>query len=162
MLVFIEITAREWRLIGQEQDGSQILTWMTLNNNKEVMNIGVYTNSTKTLTVLHTFQEKLNIIQASVNSTHSLLIYVVKVLSKEEEESKEALYCPYLISLLPDKVSAPEEIEESSTRQIMVQYVYGKSNKYSPGIRNDRFLLFKHLECKYCFNFTKVTLSYFH
>lgn len=122
---------------------------MTLKNDKEVMNIGVYTNSTKTLTVLHTFQEKLNIIQASVNSTYSLLIYVVKVLPKEEEESKEALYCPYLISLLPDKIRAPEEIEEGSTRQIMVQYIYGKSNKYSPGIRNDRFLLFKHLECKY-------------
>ncbi|CAK1601618.1 unnamed protein product [Parnassius mnemosyne] len=141
-----EITAREWRLIGQEQDGSQVFTWVSKKNEREVMNIGVYANSTKTLNVLHTFDEKLNIIQASVNSTHSLLIYVVKILPKEDDNIKEALYCPYLISLLPDKISVPEEIEESSNRQIMVQYIYGKSNKYSPGIRNDRFLLFKHLE----------------
>ncbi|CAH2049918.1 unnamed protein product, partial [Iphiclides podalirius] len=141
-----EITAREWRLLGQEQDGTQVLSWVSVKNNKEVMNIGVYTNSTKTLSILYTFEEKINIIQASVNSTQSLLIYVVKILPKEDEESQESLYCPYLISLLPDKISEPEEIEECSTRQIMLQYIYGKSNKYSPGIRNDRFLLFKHLE----------------
>lgn len=115
------------------------------------MNIGVYTNNTKILTTLHTFDEKFNIIQASVNSTRSLLIYVVKILPKEGDDIQEALYCPYLISLLPDKTSEPEVVEEGSTRQIMVQYIYGKSKKYSPGIRNDRFLLFKHLECK-CFN----------
>ncbi|XP_045538290.1 protein pigeon [Papilio machaon] len=142
-----EVTAREWRLIGQEQDGSQVFTWVSNRNDKEVMNIGVYTNNTKTLTTLHTFEEKLNIIQASVNSTRSLLIYVIKILPKEGDDIQEALYCPYLISLLPDKSSEPEEVEEGSTRQIMVQYIYGKSKKYSPGIRNDRFLLFKHLEC---------------
>ncbi|XP_068626297.1 protein pigeon [Battus philenor] len=142
-----EVTAREWRLIGQEQDGSQLFSWVSKKTDEEVMNIGVYNNNTKSLTVLHTFEEKLNIIQASVNSTHSLLIYVVKILPKDDGEVKEALYCPYLISLLPDKISEPEEVEESSTKQIMVQYIYGKSNKYSPGIRNDRFLLFKHLEC---------------
>lgn len=112
------------------------------------MNIGVYTNKTKTLEILHMFDEKLNIIQASVNSSHSLLVYVVKVVPTEECTVKEATYCPFLISLLPDKVNTPEEVEEGSTKQIMLQFVYGKSNKYSPGIRNDRFLLFKHLECK--------------
>ncbi|XP_041975765.1 protein pigeon [Aricia agestis] len=141
-----EVTAREWRLVGQEQDGSQLLTWISTQDGKDIMNIGVYTNKTKTLSTLYTYEEKLNIIQASVNSTHSLLAYVVKVLPSEESEVKEALYCPFLICLLPDKVSEPEVVEEGSTKQIMLQYVYGKSNKYSPGIRNDRFLLFKHLE----------------
>lgn len=143
------MTAREWRLLGQEQDGSQLLTWVSDESGKQVLNIGVYTNRTKTLATLHTFEEKLNIIQASVNVTRSLLVYVVKKLPVEASEvSAEPLYCPFLICLLPDKKSGPEEIEEGSTKQIMVQYVYGKSNKYSPGIRNDRFLLFKHLECK--------------
>ncbi|XP_063829599.1 protein pigeon [Ostrinia nubilalis] len=143
-----EVTAHEWRLLGQEQDGSQVLTWISKDNHdKEVLNIGVYTNKTKTLSVLHMFDEKLNIVQASVNATRSLLVYVVKLLPEDDNDIKEPLYCPYLICLLNEKDRVPVEVEESSTKQIMVQYVYGKSNKYSPGIRNDRFLLFKHLEC---------------
>lgn len=114
------------------------------------MNIGVYSNKTKSLSTLYTFEKKLNIIQASVNSTHSLLVYVEKILATDE--SKEALYHPYIVSLLPDKIGIPEAVEEASTKQIMLQFVYGKSNKYSPGIRNDRFLLFKHLECMYIYN----------
>ncbi|KAI5634029.1 protein pigeon [Phthorimaea operculella] len=141
-----EVTAREWRLLGQEQDGSQLLSWISTKESKEVLNIGIYTNKTKTLTTLHTFNEKLNIIQASVNSTHSLLIYVVKKLKNSEGEDIDPLYCPFLLCLLPDKENVPTEVEEGSTKQIMLQYVYGKSNKYSPGIRNDRFLLLKHLE----------------
>ncbi|CAG9796907.1 unnamed protein product [Diatraea saccharalis] len=143
-----DITAREWRLVGQEQDGSQMLTWKsTHKNGDDVLNLGIYTNKTKTLTTLHTFSENLNIIQASVNSTHSLLVYVVKELPTEENDVTEPLYCPYLICLLEEQDKTPVEVEEKSKKQIMVQYVYGKSNKYSPGIRNDRFLLFKHLEC---------------
>uniref|UniRef100_A0A1E1WFP9 Dipeptidylpeptidase IV N-terminal domain-containing protein n=1 Tax=Pectinophora gossypiella TaxID=13191 RepID=A0A1E1WFP9_PECGO len=147
-----EVTAREWRLLGQEQDGSQILSWVATKENKDVLNIGVYTNKTKVLITLHTFQEKLNIIQASVNATHTLLVYVVKQLPTDENEEKEPIYHPYLVCLLPDKENTPVEVEEGSTKQIMLQYVYGKSNKYSPGIRNDRFLLFKHLECKLLVN----------
>lgn len=113
-----------------------------------MLNIGAYTNKTKTLTTLYSFNEKLNIIQASVNATHTLIVYVVKLLPDEDCETKEALYCPYSLCLLPDKPSEPVAIEEGSSKQIMVQYVYGKSNKYSPGIRNDRLILFKHLECE--------------
>lgn len=145
----LEVTARQWRLLGQEQDGSQLLTWVSeANDNKEVQNIGVYTNKTKTLSTLHTFEEKINIIQASVNITHTLLAYVVKKVPSEDSDFTEPLYCPYLLCLLPDKKRVYEEVEESSTKQIMVQYVHGKSNKYSPGIRNDRLLVFKHLQCK--------------
>lgn len=127
-----------------------MLTWISKDStDKEVYNIGVYTNKTKTLTTLHTFDEKLNIIQGSVNATRSLLVYIVKELPDDENDLKEPLYCPYLIELLKEKDRVPVEVEEKSTKQIMVQYVYGKSNKYSPGIRNDRFLLFKHLECEY-------------
>ncbi|KAL4713891.1 hypothetical protein ACJJTC_015545 [Scirpophaga incertulas] len=143
-----EITAREWRLIGQEQDGSQMLTWIsTSKDGEDVLNIGVYTNKTKTLSTLYTFGHQLNIIQASVNSTQSLLVYVEKVLPTEDNEVKDPLYRPFLICLLKGSDKTPIEVEESSKKQIMVQYVYGKSNKYSPGIRNDRFILFKHLEC---------------
>lgn len=102
--------------------------------------------------MLHVFEEKLNIIQASVNFSHSLLVYVVKILPNESSEVKEALYCPFLLPLEFGKENQPIEVEEASTKQIMVQYVYGKSQKYSPGVRNDRFLLFKHLECKYLLN----------
>ncbi|CAH1639445.1 unnamed protein product [Spodoptera littoralis] len=142
-----EVTAREWRLLGQEQDGSQVLSWVSDKDGKEVLNVGSYTNKNKTLIVLHTFDEKLNIIQASVNATHTLLVYIVKKLANESDENKESLYCPYLICLLPESDRTPEAVEDPSIKQIMVQYVYGKSTKYSPGIRNDRFLLFKHLEC---------------
>ncbi|XP_047032671.1 protein pigeon [Helicoverpa zea] len=142
-----EVTAREWRLLGQEQDGSQLLSWVSDKDGKEVLNLGSYTNKTKTLITLHTFDEKLNIIQASVNATHTLLVYIVKILPNENNEIKDPLYSPFLICLLPEADRTPAAVEEPSSKQIMVQYVYGKSTKYSPGIRNDRFLLFKHLEC---------------
>lgn len=147
--MFSEVTAREWRLLGQEEDGSQLLSWISTKDDKDVLNIGVYTNKTKSLINLHTFEEKLNIIQASVNANHSLLVYVVKQLPSEDSEIEEPLYLPFLVCLLPDNDKTPLQVEASSTKQIMLQYVYGKSNKYSPGIRNDRFLLYKHLECKY-------------
>lgn len=121
---------------------------MSTKDDKEVLNLGVYTNKNKSLVTLHTFEEKLNIIQASVNATHTLIVYIVKKLPSDDTDNKEPLYCPYLVCLLPDSDRTPAEVEEFSTKQIMVQYVYGKSTKYSPGIRNDRFLLFKHLECK--------------
>ncbi|XP_049691979.2 protein pigeon isoform X2 [Helicoverpa armigera] len=142
-----EVTAREWRLLGQEQDGSQLLSWVSDKDGKEVLNLGSYTNKTKTLITLHTFEEKLNIIQASVNATHTLLVYIVKIPPNENNEIKDPLYSPFLICLLPEADRTPAAVEEPSSKQIMVQYVYGKSTKYSPGIRNDRFLLFKHLEC---------------
>lgn len=126
-----------------------MLSWISIKDEKEIFNIGIYTHKTKTLSTLHSFNEKLNVIQASVNATHSLLVYVVKKQAEDESDVKEALYCPFLLCLLADKENVPVEVEEGSTKQIMLQYVYGKSNKYSPGIRNDRFLVFKHLECKY-------------
>lgn len=132
--------------MGQEQDGSQVLSWVSDKDGKEVLNIGSYTNKTKTLITLHTFDDTPNIIQASVNATHTLLVYIVKSVLTENNE--DLLYWPYLVCLLPESDRCPVVVEEPSTKQTMVQYVYGKSTKYSPGIRNDRFLLFKHLECK--------------
>lgn len=116
------------------------------------MNIGLYVNKTKSLNVLHTFLEKLNIIQASLNATHTLLVYVVKKVPSEEDDTKEALYTPYIVPLLPDKDNKVEQVEGSSTKQIMVQFLYGKSHKFTQGVIDDRFLLFKHLECEYKFN----------
>lgn len=145
-----EITAREWRLLGQEQDGTQLFSWISsADDNTELLNIGIYTNKTKTLITLHVFHEKLNIIQASVNSSRSLLVYIVKTLPNEHNGLKEGLYAPFLMPLLPGKENNPVQVEEASSRQTMVQFIYGKSYKYTAGVRKDRFLLFKHLECKY-------------
>ncbi|GBP54668.1 Protein pigeon [Eumeta japonica] len=141
-----EVTAKEWRLIGQEQDGSQMLTWTSSQRNNTYFHIGVYINKTKSLSILHTFDKKLNIIQASVNASQSLLVYVVKLLPTDNENIEEPLYVPYLLSLLFDKENVPLQIEEPSSKQLMVQYIYGKSHKYSPGVRDDRFLLLRHLQ----------------
>lgn len=143
-----EIIAREWRLVGQEQDGSQLLTWITSDDtSSEIMKIGLYTNKTKSLKVLHTFVEKSNIIQASINATHTLLIYVVKTLQKVEDEITEALYTPFIVPLLQDKENKAEQVENGSTKQIMVQFLYGKSYKFKMGAIDDRFLVLKHLDC---------------
>lgn len=108
------------------------------------MNIGHYTNKSKSLKVLHTFDEKLNIIQASVNPTQTLLVYVVKSISNDEDVPP--LYTPYIVPLLPDKENKVEQVNEGSDKQMMVQFLYGKSYKFTPGVIDDRFLLFKHLE----------------
>ncbi|CAB3240160.1 unnamed protein product [Arctia plantaginis] len=132
------VTAREWRLLGQEQHGSQILSWVSDNkDSKEVLNIGIYTNKNKTLIILHTFEEKLNIIQASVNATHTLMVYIVKKLPSDNSEIKDPLYCPYLICLLPESNRTPEVVEEPSTKQIMIQYVYGIKIYRTPMFLNE-------------------------
>lgn len=147
---FTEITAREWRLLGQEQDGSQLFSWISSgDNNTELLNIGVYTNKTKTLKTLSVFQEKLNIIQASVNFNHSLLVYIVKTLPNEHNGLKVGLYTVFLLPLLIGKDNKSIQVEEGSSRQTMVQFIYGKTYKYTAGVQKDRFILLKHLECKY-------------
>lgn len=150
-----DVKAREWRLVGQEQDGSQLLTWSDENY---VSNIGVYSSKKKSFDVLYTFDDHLNIIQASVNSSHTLLVYVVKEKAENANGDLEDIYKPFMITLRSTKNREISDIANGDNKQMMVQFLYGKSHKYNPTCHNDKFILFTHLTCIKIY-FTKLVNS---
>lgn len=76
---FILETAIEWRIIGQEQDGILLTSWVFSGPNfKPNSNIGVYNPVDKSFDILYKFSERENVIQASVNGSRSLLLFVIK------------------------------------------------------------------------------------
>lgn len=84
------ISAIQWKLLGQEKDGSILLGWVeeipSNNEFKSYSVIGRYDRLNNKLQVLHKFPEVINLIQATINQSHSLLGYITK---KNSEKSKE-------------------------------------------------------------------------
>ncbi|XP_058792281.1 protein pigeon isoform X2 [Phymastichus coffea] len=74
--------AEQWKLLGQEKDGSLLLGWIEFislgKSHKSYSVIGRYDRVKDELQVLHRFSKTLNLIQASVNQYCSLLGYVIK------------------------------------------------------------------------------------
>jgi hypothetical protein len=76
--------ANEWRLLGQEQDGTLLFSWIqSSKTQKPVTNIGLYSFPTNDLTIIHSFGSTVNCIQASIDSSKTFLIYVVKEVDPE-------------------------------------------------------------------------------
>jgi hypothetical protein len=72
---------QEWRILGQEQDGSLMSTWTSYNyqNQQKKSHIGMYNPVNKIFEVLYTFPDcRNNIIQASINCSQTLLVFIVK------------------------------------------------------------------------------------
>lgn len=71
--------AVEWRILGQEQDGSLMTSWVSYSQDiSPKSNIGIYNPVGKVFDILYTFKEKVNVIQASVNGARTLLGFVIK------------------------------------------------------------------------------------
>ena len=104
-------SATEWKILGQEKDGSILSTWISKFNSDSdfVSHIGIYNPKQKSFEILHRFDKHItNIVQASCNSYKTLLAYVIK-----EDVDGQTLYQPFLtvinnadngalIDLLPD------------------------------------------------------------
>ncbi|KAK3913788.1 Protein pigeon [Frankliniella fusca] len=169
----------EWRVLGQEQDGSLLVSWVHSNPGESLQGctcIGLYYRPKKQLQVLYQFETQSNVVQASVNSTKTALVYVTKnsvnETNSEEKEccgdgQKEVLdiYHAFLIQLKeavrdddtePQQFKLPSKpldlgIERSS--QIFVQFLY--RSKDQPG-NLDRFLLLIHHESVSLYHYNPV------
>lgn len=70
--------AIEWRILGQEQDGSILASWVSKPVHTPKSFIGIYNPSEKSFDILHTFPQRENVIQASINRSRTLLVFVIK------------------------------------------------------------------------------------
>ncbi|XP_023289623.1 protein pigeon isoform X2 [Orussus abietinus] len=172
------VKAEQWKLLGQEKDGSLLLGWIEGNSLKEDTHtvqfysvIGHYNRSNDGLQVLHRFPNTLNVVQATVNQSQSLLGYVVKEKvcqsndvqndkdicntsettvtevntnnAKENNASTDIeVYRAYLIELkLPETKIHSLEVERS--KQVRIQFLY-RQRKHA---ELEKFLVLIHEEC---------------
>ena len=143
--------AIEWRILGQEQDGSLLASWSTYKDDRNDLksNIGLYNPKEKTFQILHKFQTRENIIQASVNATRTLLLFVLK----EVKDGLPCCYKAFLIEIKDTDDCEPVLIMERETKQIMTQFQWRKLATFYKS-NQDKFLIMIHEECIYLYTAT--------
>lgn len=145
---------KEWKILGQEQDGSLLLGWVvetsnTDNETTEKYYIGRYRYGENNLQVLYQFNRVVYIVQATTNSNRTLLGYISKgrVISNQENGCKATnldnrgfgVYKAHIVEVSPDGRTVPQLLSENS-QQTMMQFLYKKKEANSP----EKFLLFVH------------------
>lgn len=151
-------SAIEWRILGQEQDGSMLASWISLAVNEtpiERSHIGLYNAAEKTFHILHSFEKRENCIQASVNSSRTLLAYVLKdpcTKAPVTDEPTLYLYKPFIIEIKRDGEKSAANCKnkqlmgEGSRKQVMVQFLWQKKSIFEKKYE-DTLLQFVHDDC---------------
>ncbi|KAF4522047.1 hypothetical protein B566_EDAN004029 [Ephemera danica] len=126
-----------WKVLGQEQDGSFVVSWDASIEKKELSssNLGIYNAEQSTLDVVYNFQTTLNLVQASVNQHKTLIGYVIK-------NGQEQYEC-YVAATFEHK----EEKLSTSPKQSAVQFLYRDKDPVSATEEiktKEKFLVFVH------------------
>ncbi|XP_053662379.1 protein pigeon [Anopheles marshallii] len=143
--------AIEWRILGKEQDSSLLASWVSFDPKKgreeQRTNVGIYTPKHKTFAVLYTFPGRENVIQASVNLTHTLLLYVTKEIKQDESGRNCDIYRAFLVEVRPKVESIRPHllVEVERNRQVMVTFLWRKLSTFEKNYQ-DKFLLLVHHE----------------
>lgn len=152
-------TAVEWRILGQEQDGSMLASWISLSVNEtpiERSHIGLYNPVEKLFQILHSFDKRENCVQASVNSSRTVLSYVLKELRTKtaatgNESVSDFIYKPFIVEVKADN-DAPSNcvrnclMPDGSSKQVMTQFLWQKKSIFEKTYE-DKLLLFIHDDC---------------
>lgn len=140
----VDCICYDWKFVGQEQDGSILVTWETPyseDKNISFTSIGLYNDETRNLKVLHAFEKTVCVIQASINTSNTILLYVTKTIgNREDETSAPSHLYDFNYVTLSQTYEIQSEICVHSYHQVMVQFLYRKK----AGM--DRFLIFVHQE----------------
>lgn len=109
--------------------------------------IGFYSCRDKRLDVIKTFPRRVNVTQASINLSKTLILYVLKnqieTENNESENSSLMIYKPYLCAVNDDENDEIELLDVDRTKQVFLQFLWPKQ----PKIRDqDKFLLMIHEE----------------
>lgn len=153
-------TAIEWRILGQEQDGSMLASWISLAVNEtpiERSHIGLYNPVEKLFQILHSFDQRENCIQASINTSRTLLCYVLKESRTKstatgiESNQSEFIYKPFIVEIkaendAPSKCVRHSLLPDGSSKQIMTQFLWQKRAIFEKNYE-DKLLLFTHDDC---------------
>lgn len=134
--------------MGQEKDSTLLTCWISKNeSNQDISIIGCYNAKEKSFEILRKFSKRENLIQASINISKSLLLYVIKEQiqtdnCETEDEAAKFVYRAFLAELKTD--DEPKELLETArSTQVLAQFLWYKQQRNS----QDRFLLMIHQEC---------------
>lgn len=138
--------AVEWRILGQEQDGSMLASWISECDGGERSSIGIYNPTEKSFRILIEFPTRMNCIQATVNASRTLLSYTVKdVRESESRSAEESVYFPWLAEVKAEHCEPLCLMADGSKRQIMTQFLWQKKAAFERNFE-DKMLLFVHDE----------------
>ncbi|KAG5675167.1 hypothetical protein PVAND_005092 [Polypedilum vanderplanki] len=143
--------ANEFKILGQEKNGTLLASWISkeIESNQDISMIGSYNAKEKSFEIVYKFSSRQNIIQASINVSRSLLLYVIKEQictdNCETDESSDIKYVyRAFLAELKNKDEAPKELLETArSKQVLAQFLWYKQQRNS----QDRFLLMIHEEC---------------
>jgi hypothetical protein len=125
-----------------------LTSWISRNERNEPYSIiSCYDPNKKSFDILKQFSCCENLIQASVNVTKSLLLYVIKdqiVTDNCETEDSKFVYKTFLAEIRNKNESeATELLETPRSQQVFAQFLWYKQQRNS----QDRFVLMIHEEC---------------
>lgn len=122
---------KEWRILGQEQDGSLLASWVAEQSSRTC--IGIFT-AEKKFEILFKFSDEIrNVVQASCNASRTLLLYVVK---------ENDAYQPFLVEIGKD--SKPHAVLDlPRTKQTYAQFLWGNKKNFEKHYK-DKFLVMIH------------------
>ncbi|XP_076662368.1 gamma-secretase activating protein pigeon isoform X1 [Halictus rubicundus] len=151
-------SAEQWKLLGQEKDGSLLVGWTEETVENDISTsytvVGHYDRINDKLQVLHRFGEMLNIVQATINQSRTVFGYVIKQKicpdsgvesTTETEENISAdteAYEAYIAELQEDNVTI-HNLNTKRTKQVRIQFLYREKDDG----HLDKFLLLIHQEC---------------
>ncbi|XP_071632511.1 protein pigeon [Temnothorax longispinosus] len=150
------IAAEQWKLLGQEKNGSILIGWMEESERNGVCTlctvVGRYDQTNNKLQVLRRFPEVLNIVQATVNQSHTLMGYVTKQKNCletsnppenrcSEHESHGEFYRVFIVELTTDDTKV-HDLEIERSKQVRIQFLYREKE-----LGVDKFLVLIHHEC---------------
>lgn len=150
--------AEQWKLLGQEKDGSILIGWVEESERNGVCTlctvVGRYDQTDNKLQILHRFSEVLNIVQATVNQSHTLMGYVTKQENhlersnpsenhcSDQEHSHGEFYKVFIVELTTDDTKV-HNLEIERSKQVRIQFLYKEKEQ----LNADKFLVLIHHEC---------------
>ncbi|KAF5284324.1 hypothetical protein FQA39_LY04617 [Lamprigera yunnana] len=152
-----EDNAQEWRVLGQEQNGLLLLSWIQSNDEKSTTHIGVYNYDQNILESLYTFAEPTAVIQASINVNKTILGFVTKHYEIPENPTSY-VYKSFVVKLDDPTKPFLQNLNIEKPKQIMIQFLYRKQSILTEK-QADKFLLLIHEECVYQYQLEHKTFA---